>query len=91
MKKEFLENWNGTTADGRNKWSNKATGSSLSKKEEDALKAGIIVKKEKTEFITKIFVLDEDGHLWSVIIDNRRLAALEDALKEVGYILPPAA
>jgi len=90
MKKEFLENWSGTTADGRNKWSNKATGSSLSKKDEEALKAGIIVKKVKTKFITKIFVLDEDDRLWSVIIDNCLLDALEDDLKEVGYILPAA-
>ena len=88
MKEDFLKNWRGSTNFGReNQWS-EAQGSSLSKKEKRFLASGGVVFHPKEPSLTKVFARDEQGKLWSVIIHNLHLSALETKLKEVGYHLP---
>jgi hypothetical protein len=90
MKKVFLENWRGSTTYGlENQWA-KAQGSSLTEGEVKILNEGGIVKHAKGKSLTKIFVRDEEGSLWSVIVHNLHLASLEDDLKKIGYQLAVA-
>lgn len=85
MKKDFLESWRGSNAYGqRNQWT-RAQGSSLTKTELAILDAEGVVKHAKGEHQTKIFVRDEDGNLWSVIVHNVHLTVLENELRNVGY------
>ena len=91
MKEEFLKTWRGPVNYGKqNQWS-EAQGSSLSNKDQKVLKSGGVVLHPKPGSLTKVFVRDESGHLWSVIIHNAYLDALEKKLKEVGYQLPTVA
>ena len=88
---QFLRDWRGPGDYGRpNQWS-EAQGSSLSNKDKNVLKCGGVVFHQKPGSLTKVFVRDESGHLWSVIIHNVHLDALEKKLKEVGYQLPNVA
>jgi len=90
MKENFLKNWRGPATFGKqNQWM-PAQGSSLDEQELKTLNAGGVVEKEKTKTLTKLFVRDEEGKLWSVIVRNIHLTALENNLKEVGYLLPAA-
>lgn len=90
MKEDFLKSWRGSTAYGQqNQWA-RAQGSSLTEGEVKILTAGGIVKHAKGKSLTKIFARDEDGNLWSVIVHNVHLSALENELKGVGYFLPAA-
>ena len=85
MKKNFLKNWRGPVAYGKqNQWT-RAQGSSLKDNELETLDAGGIVKHPKDKNTTKIFVRDEEGNLWSVIVKNVDLTVLENDLKGVGY------
>ena len=87
MKKEFLQNWRGSAIFGQqNQWA-RAQGSSLEEDELMTLDAGGVVKKQKGNSLTKLFVRDEEGNMWSVIVRNVDLAVLENNLKEVGYLL----
>ena len=90
MKENFLKNWRGLAAFGKqNQWA-RAQGSSLKENEVRTLDAGGIVKHPKSKSLTKIFARDEAGNLWSVIVRNVELTALEKGLEEVGYLLPAA-
>jgi hypothetical protein len=85
MKKDFLRSWRGSNTYGqRNQWV-QAQGSSLTETELATLDSEGIVKHAKGKSLTKIFVRDEDGNLWSVIVHNVHLTALENELKNVGY------
>ena len=90
MKEDFLKNWRGPATFGKqNQWV-PAQGSSLDEQELKTLNAGGVVEKQKNDSLTKLFVRDEEGKLWSVIVLNIHLADLENCLKEVGYLLPAA-
>ena len=90
MKENFLKNWRGPATFGKqNQWA-RAQGSSLKDGELKTLEAGGVVEKPKTKSLTKLFVRDEEGNLWSVIVCNTELTALENELKSVGYLLSAA-
>ena len=81
MKKNFLETWRASTGFGQQKQWVQAQGSSLNQKEIKTLDAGGVVEHPKSKGLTKVFVKDETGQLWSVIIRNVYLEHLENGLK----------
>ena len=84
-KREFLLNWEGSCAE---HWS-EAEGSSLKKTEWKNLhNGGIVVHPKKGCRKSKLFAVDEEGNLWSLIIDDQRLDRLKKDLQIVGYSLP---
>ncbi len=89
-KKDFLDAWIGSNSYGQSgKW-RPSDGSSLKKKEKDALSAGSVVVHEKRgtlPSLSKVFAKDEEGILHSVIILTRNLKSLKEELHEVGYIV----
>jgi len=90
MKTEFLKNWRGSATFGQqNQWK-RAQGSSLKPDEVKTVNAGGIARHPKSKTQTKVFVQDDEGNLWSVIVLNVHLAALEADLKKVGYLLAAA-
>ena len=70
------------------KFRDDANGSRLSKKQKKVIKAGGVAEYKKGNDDMKVFVMDEAGNMWSIIIQNLRLDALEKALEGVGYLLP---
>lgn len=72
------------------KFRDDANGSRLSKKQKKVIKAGGVAEYKKGNDDTKVFVMDEIGNMWSIIIQNLRLDALKEALEGVGYLLPAA-
>lgn len=90
MKTEFLKNWRGATTYGQQGQWVQAQGSSLNESEVQTLNDGGIVRHPKGKSLTKLFVRDEEGTLWSVIVHNIHLTKLENDLEKVGYFLPTA-
>lgn len=87
-KKEFIASWRGNDSFGSqqpNVW-RKAQGSSLSQYEITCLHAGMAVMHPKRfSDMTKIFVMDEIGDIYSVIVQNKKLEELKKDLIDVGY------
>ena len=87
MKEKFLINWRGANTFGhQNQWA-KAQGSSLSENELKVLNQGGIVRHQKNKSLTKIFVKDEKGNMWSVIVHVLHQTSLEKDLKNAGFIV----
>ena len=85
MNSNFLENWRGPISDGtQEKWK-PASATSLSDDQKQSLRDGYIFEKPKGAFITKVFVCDESGIFWSVIIPNYLLEPLKDDLETNGW------
>ena len=93
MKKDFLKAWRGKGslyAGAQNQW-NPATCSSLSDEEKNALKEGKVIQKpKKFTCLTKLFVMDETGSYWSIIIANVDLDEMVKILQEKGFQLKAA-
>lgn len=101
-KGDFLESWSGPSfgltknkvlkwkSSGNEESKMKVFGSSLTPADEKVLNAGGVVCHKKPVLYTKVFVKDEKGLLWSVVIPNEALPSLMLALKDVGYKLPAA-
>ena len=91
MKKKVLEDWTGKfNSFGQCEQFRRAEGSSLSEEEREFVMSGGVAFHKKGSRDTKVFVLDEDNNMWSVTVNNVRLAALKQKLKEAGYHLPVA-
>ena len=85
MKKSFLETWRGVAIFGKQNQFAQAQGSSLTEGEVKILNEGGVVHHPKGKSLVKVFVSDEDGNLWSVIVHVIHLGALEKDLRNVGY------
>jgi hypothetical protein len=85
-KSQFLKNWRGSAlAPGaQNQWG-RAEGSSLSEREKKALRSGHIVTHDKLTLLKKLFVMDEQDNLWSIIIKTDDLKMLVSNLCDVGF------
>ena len=87
LKSEFLESWRGNAlTPGTQNQFGKAEGSSLTDRERDALSGGKIVTRDKQSFLKKLFVMDEKGNLWSIIVAKDHLAILVAALCSIGFV-----
>lgn len=86
LKSEFLKNWRGSAlAPGvQNQWV-RAEGSSLSDCEKNALSRGRIITHDKLFPFKKIFAMDEQSNLWSIIIKDAHMTPLVSALCNVGF------
>jgi hypothetical protein len=86
-KVKFFKNWGGSAITPRitNKWV-QAEGSSLSADEWEMLKnCQIVLHRKPDKLFTKIFALDEQKKLWSVVVNNQNLAKLQDELMKIGF------
>ena len=92
MKTEFLKNWTGgTNSFGQCEKFKEAEGSSLSNDERAVVNDGGVALHKKGGRDTKVFVMGDNNDMWSVTVKNSHLPELKQRLKEVGYLLPPAA
>ncbi len=85
-KSDFLKGWRGNTVTpgAQNKWT-MAEGSSLSECERNALKSGRIVSHDKITSLKKLFVMDEQGYLWSIIVKSDDVKRMVSNLSNVGF------
>ena len=86
MKKAFLTSWRGIAIFGKQNQFALAQGSSLTEGEVKILSEGGVIQHPKGKSLVKVFVSDEDGNLWSVIVHVIHLEALERDLRNVGYL-----
>ena len=87
MNSNFLEKWRGPMShDGtQEKWK-PASATSLSDNKKQSLRnGGAFFKRPKGTSMTKVFVCDDVGIFWSVIVPNYILDELEDDLKTNGW------
>lgn len=86
VKSDFLKTWRGNAATpgAQNQWG-RAQGSSLSECEKSALLSGRIVTHNKLTPFKKLFVMDEQGDLWSIIIKTDDFKRLVSNLSDVGF------
>ena len=85
-KSKFLETWRGKAlAPGaQNQWG-RAEGSSLTEYERNALRSGRIATHDKVTPLKKLFVMDEQDNLWSIIIKGDDLKMIVSNLCDVGF------
>ena len=88
-KKDFLGTWKGRISHGQSEKWGRSSGTSLQVTEQNKLSAGKIVvhaKKGTLPALSKVFVKDEEGSLYSLIILTTGLESLKKELYEKGWV-----
>ena len=87
-KKILLTNWRGRLVDARNQnqWRH-AIGSSLDDDDKEILNEGGIVSRPKGGYYVKLFAMDEENQLYSIIVSvESELPNLIASMGEVGFV-----
>ena len=87
-KKILLTNWRGRLVDARNQnqWRH-AIGSSLDDDDKEILNEGGIVSRPKGVYYVKLFAMDEEKQLYSIIVSvESELPNLIASMGEVGFV-----